>query len=290
MTVTLLKITLQNRLPVTLHASSLDEATAQLPVGFYTTFSTLNGGTHVLGLQAHLDRLYRPANNLGLHPSVSESDLRQHLVQLAAENLPHESRIRLVLTKDTGQVYIGVTRFMPPEREIYERGVHVITSGVSRSDPRLKGTDFILKSAEQRQQVQGDVYEILLTQAGRILEGMTSNFYVIASRQAKQSPDITKRSQGENTVLITAQKGILLGVTRRAVLRLARGQGLSIEYRPPRVDESFNEAFLTSSSRGVVPIVMIDGKPVGEGRVGAWTQRLSLAYQAYVQERSEPFI
>lgn len=283
MTVTLLKITLQNRLPVTLHASSLDEATAQLPVGLYTTFSTLNGGTHVLGLQAHLDRLYRPAINLGLHPSVSESDLRQHLVQLAAENLPHESRIRLVLTKETGQVYIGVTRFMPPAPEIYERGVHVITSGVSRSAPRLKGTDFILKSAEQRQQVQGDVYEILLTQAGRILEGMTSNFYAVLSGGLS-----TKTKH--NAVLITAQKGILLGVTRRAVLRLARGQGLSIAYRPPRVDESFNEAFLTSSSRGVVPIVMIDGEPVGEGRVGAWTQRLSLAYQAYVRERSEPFV
>ena len=102
---------------------------------------------------------------------------------------------------------------------------------------------------------------------------MTSNFYAIRKK-----------------TLITAQKGILLGVTRRAVLRLARGQGMSIEYRFPRVDEKFNEAFLTSSSRGVVPIVRIDGKAVGQGRVGAWAKRLSLAYQAYVQERSEKIV
>ena len=87
--------------------------------------------------------------------------------------------------------------------------------------------------------------------------------------------------------LSTAQRGILLGVTRRAVLRLARGEGMSIEYRSPHVDEKFSEAFLTSSSRGVVPIVSIDGEPVGQGRVGEWTKMLSKAYQAYVKERSE---
>jgi hypothetical protein len=93
-----------------------------------------------------------------------------------------------------------------------------------------------------------------------------------------------------NDILITAQDGILLGVTRHAVLRLARGQGMSIEYRAPKVNEKFDEAFLTSSSRGVVPIVSIDNKPVGQGRVGKWTQMLSKAYQAYVEERSEKII
>jgi branched-chain amino acid aminotransferase len=90
--------------------------------------------------------------------------------------------------------------------------------------------------------------------------------------------------------LITAQDGILLGVTRHAILRLARGQGMSIDYRAPKVNEKFDEAFLTSSSRGVVPIVSIDNKSVGQGRVGKWTQMLSEAYQAYVEERSEKII
>lgn len=273
MTATLLEITLQNRTPITLNASSLDEATAQLPAGFYTTFSTLNGGSRVLGLQAHLDRLYLPARELGLRPSLGEVDLRRQLAELVKENLPDESRVRLVLTRDTGKVYVGVQRFTPPTREIYEQGVHVITANLSRSNPRIKGTDFIVKSAEQRKLVKGDVYEILLTHDGIIFEGMTSNFYAV------------KRG-----TLITARNGILLGVTRRAVLRLARMQGMPIEYRPPSVNEDFDEAFLTSSSRGVVPIVQIDGKPVGQGRVGAWTKRLSLAYQAYVEERSEKIV
>ncbi|MBK6793106.1 MAG: aminotransferase class IV [Anaerolineales bacterium] len=206
--------------PLDFNASTLDEITVQLSDGFYTTFSTLNGGTKVLGLQAHLNRLFLPAKEQGLQPSVDEITLRRHIVEAVHQYSPNEVRIRLVLTKDTGDVYLGIQAFTPSPADIYEKGVHVIT---------------VIK--------------------------------------------------GKN--LITAQKGILLGVTRRAVLRLARGEGMSIDYRSPRVDEKFNEAFITSSSRGVVPIISIDEKNVGEGGVGEWTKKLSLAYQAYVHNKSE---
>ena len=270
-------------------ASSLDLVTGSLPMGFYTTFSTLAHGTKVLGLQAHLDRLYYPAKELKLHPTVDEHTLRLRIADLVRDNLPHESRVRLILAKDTGEIYVVIQFFKSLPESVYSDGVHVVTSTVERNDPRIKGTDFITKSAEQRKLIGKDVFEILLTHNGRILEGMTSNFYgiiypVIASRQAKQSSAI---GHGK---IVTAQKGILLGVTRRAVLHIARGQGMSIEYRPPRVGEKFNEAFLTSSSRGVVPIVSIDDAPVGQGRVGHWAKTLSKAYQAYVQERSESIV
>ncbi len=254
-------------------ASTLDGLTASLSDGFYTTFSTLSGGMRVLGLTAHLKRLYEPAQNMGLHPSVNSKKLRQYIAKLTRQNLANESRLRLILTKDTGDVYIGVQPFVPVPEAVYRDGVHVITREMARHDPRIKGTDFIAQSAEQRKLVKDDVYEILLVRHGEILEGMTSNFYAINGK-----------------TLITAQKGILLGVTRRAVLRLARGQGMFIEYRSPGVDENFDEAFLTSSSRGVVPIVKINGKPVGQGRAGAWAKALSLAYQAYVIERSEAIV
>lgn len=284
-------------LPLEVRASSLDGITVQLPDGFYTTFSTLAGGSRVLGLQAHLDRLYVPAKDAGLQPSVDEKTLRRRIAKLTSEYLPHESRVRLILTKDDGSVYIGIQPFIPPDESVYRDGVHVITADLARHDPRIKGTDFITASAELRKRVKDDIFEILLTKNGRILEGMTSNFYaikhVIASREAAKQSSTQgglprSLSLARNDMkLITARHGILLGVTRRAVLRLARGQGMSIEYRAPRVDEGFDEAFLTSSSRGVVPIVMVDGKPVGEGRVGAWTKTLRKAYQAYIEERSE---
>lgn len=272
MSILAFQITETKNIPFQTQASTLDEMTRELPQGFYTTFSTLSNGTKVLGLRTHLGRLYLPAMELRLIPSVDEPTLRTRVADLAKMNLPSESRIRLILTKNNGMIYIAIQPFEPLSKQLYENGVKVITAELARQAPRVKDTGFISSSIAQRKQVGRNVFEVLLTKNGKILEGMTSNFYAIRGK-----------------TLITAQSGILLGVTRRVILRLARGQGMSIRvaYRAPHVHEKFDEAFLTSSSRGVVPIVSIDNRSVGQGRVGKWTKMLSKAYQAYVEERSE---
>ena len=329
--------------PLESDAASPDELTRRLPRGLYTTFSTNHNGTRVLGLTAHLERLYASTESAPA-PSASRADLRRALSRLAASNAPGESRFRLLMSAADGTVYVIVQPFTPLAKEIYERGVKVITADLVRHDARLKDSGFITESQSARTRVSGDVFEVLLTKNGKIYEGMTSNFYavlpviasdgrvgrVFAEAVSRSSEAIPARSsviarneaisslgrgllrrvgvsvrkerypstssghrsttdppRNDGATLVTARTGILLGVTRRAVLRLARGEGMSIRYRAPRVDENFAEAFLTSSSRGVVPIISIDGIGVGEGRVGAWTKRLSLAYQAYVEERSE---
>jgi branched-chain amino acid aminotransferase len=275
MSILAFKISSTGNLPTQTQAKTLDEMTRDLPQGFYTTFGTLSNGTKALGLHAHLQRLYVPALEQGLVSSVSEPTLRIRIAELAKINLPKESRIRLILAKNDGAIYVVIQPFERLSKSIYENGVKVITAELARQSPRVKDTGFISLSVNQRKQVGKDVFEILLTKNGKILEGMTSNFYAIKGK-----------------TLITARSGILLGVTRRAILRLARGQGMSIRvaYRAPKINEKFDEAFLTSSSRGVVPIISIDKKSVGQGRVGKWTQMLSKAYQAYVEERSEKFI
>ena len=247
--------------------------TRELPQGFYTTFSTLANGTKVLGLHAHLQRLYAPALAQGLVPSVDEPTLRSRVHEITKLILPRESRIRLILTKNDGVIYVGVQPFEPLSKSIYENGVSVISTELVREDPRVKDTGFISSSEDQRKQVGRDVFEVLLVKNGKILEGMTSNYYAI-----------------KGNTLITSQKGILLGITRRAILMIARRQGMSIEYHAPKLNEKINEAFLTSSSRGVVPIISINDHPVGQGKVGKWTKMLSNAYQAYVEKRSERIV
>jgi branched-chain amino acid aminotransferase len=269
--------------------TSPDEFTRGLPRGLYTTFSTNHNGTRVLGLTAHLDRLYAPAE--GIRPSASRADLRLALAKLALDSTPGESRFRLLLSASDGTVYIIVQPFTPLAKEIYGYGVKVITADLVRHDPRRKDSGFITESRFARTKVGGDVFEVLLTRDGKIYEGMTSNFYaVLPSVIASPKGEAIPSSRNDGAALVTARRGILLGVTRRAVLRIARGQGMSIHYRLPHLNENFAEAFLTSSSRGVVPIVSIDGRGVGEGTVGAWTKRLMNAYQAYVEERSEALV
>lgn len=251
-------------------AKTLDDITRELPQGFYTTFSTLSNGTKVFGLQAHLHRLYAPAQELGIRPVVDEATLRTRIAKAAKLNLPNESRIRLILTKNNGLIYISIQSFDPLPNEIRKNGVKVITAELARISPRMKDTAFISSSAAQRKQLGADVFEVLLTKKGKILEGMTSNFYALKGK-----------------TLITAQRGILPGVTRRVILRLARELGLLLEYRSPKMSEKFDESFLTSSSRGVVPIVSIDNEPVGQGRVGQLTRLLSITYDAFVKENAE---
>lgn len=307
MSISAFRLDAHNLIPLETDAASPDEFTRTLPHGLYTTFSTNHNGTRVLGLAAHLDRLYAPA--AGIRPSASRvakhpvrADLRLALAKLALDSAPGESRFRLLLSASDGTVYIIVQPFTPLAKEIYARGVKVITVHLVRHDPRRKDSGFITESQSARTKVGGDIFEALLTKNGKIYEGMTSNFYavedsVIARRvvsPTKQSPRARgllryARNDGGAT-LVNARRGILLGVTRRAVLRLARGQGMDIRYRAPHVDDDFAEAFLTSSSRGVVPIISIDGIGVGEGRPGAWTKRLINAYAAYVEEESESLV
>ena len=254
-----------------LEATSLDEVSRQLPQGLYTTFRTYSGGARVLGLQAHLDRLYQPTIVQGLAPDVSEAELRRFLAEICSRT-GGESRLRLTLgvSDSPGAVFVTIQPFTPPGAVIYQQGVRVVSVETARKSPRLKSTAFIEASADLRKLVRDDIFEVLLCRNGSVLEGMTSNFYIIQAG-----------------TLVTSRKGILLGVTRRAVIRLARGAGLEIEYRAPDLDEPFSEAFLTSCSRGVVPIVAIDGRPVGEGRVGAWTKTLMAAYDAYVGKHAQ---
>jgi branched-chain amino acid aminotransferase len=277
MTISAFRLDAQRVIPLETDATSPDELTRQLPRGLYTTFSTNMRGTRVLGLTAHLDRLYAPAQEVP--PSASRADLRLVLAKLAFDSAPGESRFRLLRSDSDGTVYVIVQPFMPLAKEIYERGIKVITADLIRHDPRRKDSGFITESQSARTRVGGEVFEVLLTRNGKIYEGMTSNFYAVTQI-------------GNLRNIVTSRTGILRGVTRRAVLRLARGQGMSIIYRAPRVAlrDEFAEAFLTSSSRGIVPIVSIDGREVGEGTVGAWTNRLINAYQTYVEERSEMLV
>lgn len=261
--------------------STLDAITRRLPSGLYTTFRTFEGGRRALGLKRHLDRLYRPLTQWGLAPAVGVEGLRAALRQVAATFAPGECRLRPILLLEgetvAGTFYLLAEPFDPPPADLYEKGVAVITVPIERRNPRLKATDFIASSAEVRQQLSArGAYEAVRVRPkpncprGEALEGLTSNFYVL-----------------RGNTLITAREGILPGVTRHIVLRLARAQGLEVLYRPPCLEEAFEEAFLTSSSRGVVPIVRIDDRPVAEGKPGPHTRRLIQAYEAYVARHAE---
>jgi branched-chain amino acid aminotransferase len=246
-------------------SSSLDAITRQLPDGYYSTFRTYDGCTRVLGLFDHLRRL----------PNLDASSLRRNLLLAVESYRPGEARVRVMMTMQ-GQVYISIEPLKLLPHEVYEKGVRVETTEMERDSPRIKSTAFISASDMERKHLAKEgIFEALLVKNRRILEGMTSNFFYIPRTQ--------------RDVLYTAQRDILLGVTRRNVIRVARGRGLEMRYSPLKLDQlpAVNEAFITSSTRGIVPVIQIDNVTVGQGSPGRITKMLISAYNAYVLKAAE---
>ncbi|HLO33081.1 MAG TPA: aminotransferase class IV [Anaerolineales bacterium] len=263
--------------------ASLDAIARQLPEGYYSTFRTFEGGTRVLGLTAHLRRLYAPVAT----PEVSAASLRQQLRLLLDLYRPGEARVRTIMTRQ-GQSYIAIEPLKPLPREVYEKGVGVETTELQRENPRLKSTVFIGASdLERRHIAQEGIFEALLVKNGKILEGMTSNFFYV--QYPRVGPLNQRGSASREPILCTARTGILLGVTRKTVIDLAQARGLPVKYRPLKHAqfEAVDEAFITSSSRGIVPVVQIDKVTIGQGSPGPVTQQLLAAYEAYVIEKAE---
>ena len=251
--------------------STLDAITKQLPSGYYSTFRTFDAGKSVLGLRAHLHRLYKPASMQKINVSVDADGLRGYLSD-ALRNYSSEARVRVIMSRG-GQVYIVIEALKPLPPEIFLDGVKVVTTDVQRENPRLKSTNFISTSERERVQIsRSNIFEALIVRNGFILEGMTSNFFYVM-----------------NDKLGTARQNVLLGITRRTVLHVARGSGFGIIYRSLKWKQipALSEAFLTSSSRGIVPIVQIDDMQLGEGAPGTITKYLMNGYQTYVEQHAE---
>jgi branched-chain amino acid aminotransferase len=266
------RITPTQNLRLETDASSLDDLTQRLPEGYYSTFRTFDGGRKVLGLTAHLRRLYDPV----AAPEVDDSFLRQQLAMLLKPIRPDEARVRAVMTRE-GEVYLTIAPLAVPPREIYENGVRVETTEIQRQYPRLKSTGFIGRSDAARKQIaRKGIFEALLVRHGEVLEGMTSNFFYVVQRDGKPR-------------FCTASEDILLGVTRETVIELARGMGLDVQLQPLKMSQlaAMDEAFITSSSRGIVPVVQIDQVTIGQGKPGPITKDLMTFYEGYVIERAE---
>ena len=272
------KITRSETEPQDFDLPDFDAITSALPSGLYTTFRTYAGRTKVIGLRAHLERLYLPAKAQGIVPTVRrQADFRHILVDLLLPFDAPEARVRLILdtSLESGMIYVllGELHLLPDE--VYQNGVHLQISRSSRDKPSLKRTSFIQQTAFERKRLGGEIFEILLTDKGRILEGMTSNFFYV-----------------RDGMLCTAGRGVLVGVTRQTVVTLARREGIDFCIRAIRINElsSIQEAFITSSSRGIVPVVGVDDQQVEDGRVGPITSRLMDLYNEEVLSLAEDIV
>ncbi|HEX2990407.1 MAG TPA: aminotransferase class IV [Anaerolineales bacterium] len=272
------KISRSEANPLDFDLPDFDAITTELPPGLYTTFRTYAGRTKVLGLHSHLERLYLPAKAQGIVPTVRRpDDFRQVLFELLSRFDAPEARVRLILDSsvEPGTMYVLLQALRTLPDDVYENGVQLEISRSSREKPSLKRTTFINETTLERKRIGGEIFELLLTDKGRILEGMTSNFFYV-----------------REGMLCTAGRGVLIGVTRQTIITLAKREGMKFCIRALRVNElpSISEAFITSSSRGIVPVVGIDSRQVGHGGVGPMTRHLMQLYNEEVLALAEEIV
>jgi len=168
-----------------------------------------------------------------------------------------------------------------PTPEMFAKGVSVAIVSVTRNSPRaidpaVKSGNYlnnVLALGEARR-TSGAYEAILCADDGSVAEGSTSNVFVVVRGQIW--------TPGEEV-------GILDGITRAKVMELARGAGITVVERRIQPDElrGADEAFLTSATRGVLPISTIDGRPVGAGVPGVVTRRLMALYDGLARRGVE---
>lgn len=251
--------------------TTLDQVSIFLPKGAYTTFRTY-GGNQVLRLSDHFKRLRESLQRSGNAFQVCEEDIRK-IMRIAILTTKYlESRIRITISNQDGStIFIAIEplRLLSPDN--YSDGVRVITTNkLHRANPRAKLTNFINQSNEIRKAAPTDINETLMVdEFGYILEGVSSNFFAVLNGEIR-----------------TANEGVLQGITRKLVLEIIQQMRIHCVCTPVQVLDAPNisEAFITSTSRGVLPVVQIDDTIIGRGAPGDITKRLSLAYNEKIME------
>ncbi len=259
--------------PTAYRVRSLKEAARYEPQGVYTVTRTFQR-TSALSLTAHLDRLEESARLKGQPLQLDRAALRKALRQLLDEAGYAEARFRITVpTAQPDTIYFAIEPLNGILPELRAHGVRVQSFPVQRPNPRAKDTNWMITRAELQAQMGDGIHEGLLTSPdGMILEGLASNFYGILDGELR-----------------TAADGILHGISRCIVLEVAP-EILPVREEPVALADvpRLSEAFMTSSSRGVVPIVEIDGQPVNGGQPGPLTRALAARYDQWTETHLEP--
>jgi branched-chain amino acid aminotransferase len=273
----------------------------QLGDGIFETARARRG--RVIELDEHLHRLRQSASALAIRLPVDDGALVSGIeTLLEAEGLggsgadgapPGDAALRITVSRGAlekrgllpagweqtaATIAIQAWPYAPPSNEIQERGVRAISSAVRR-DPRsplagVKSTsraDYVYAKLEATRAGVDDA--LFLTTDGSISEGTSANIWLVSDR-----------------TLITPPLGaaILPGTTRTWLLGNATALGLEpveADIRPDRLIAA-DEAFLSSSVAGIVPLTALDGRAVGNGRPGPWTATLRDAREAAIEAYS----
>ena len=245
--------------------------------GVYEVSAVLGGS--LVDNAGHLARLERSLGELGIVSPATPDEIARAQKELVARNDLDEGILYLQITRGPADRDFAYPAEPKPtlvmftqkkalvDNPLAARGITVIAAPELRWRRRdVKTVGLLAASMAKQAALDAGADDAWMVEDGFVTEGSSNNAYIVT----------------RGGVVVTRQLGneILHGITRASVLRLSREHQISVEERPFTVDEAKRaaEAFITSASSFIIPVIGIDGETIGDGRPGPITGRLREIY------------
>jgi branched-chain amino acid aminotransferase len=250
-----------------------------------SVFETLRTyGGRPFALEEHMARLARSAERVLIPMPISPSALGAEVERAIAPAASGESYVRVMLTRGTGPLSLDpdtaahpnrivfVEPLVVPPPDVYEHGIGVVLFRTNRATDGTQGAgakvaNYLTSLLALREARRKNASEALIVDGlGRVLEGTTSNVFIVRGNQLVTPPEAS---------------GILAGITRAYLLAAAPAAGFEAAIADVAERELFeaDEVFICSSIREVVPVVRVDGRAVGHGTPGSVTRAMHEAFR-----------
>jgi len=245
--------------------------------GVFEGMRSYNG--KVFRLAEHIRRLYDSARAIWLEIPISQEQMADAVNQTLAANNLVDGYIRLVITRGAGTLGLDPNRTSDPQviiiadkislypEEFYEKGLEIVTASTIRNhpaalNPRIKSLNYLNNILAKIEGLKaGCVEALMLNTKGEVAECTGDNIFIVRDGVV-YTPSL--------------DAGILGGITRDAVIELARASGRSVVECPMTRHDIYvaDECFLTGTAAEVVPVVKIDNRAIGTGTPGPITRDL----------------
>jgi branched-chain amino acid aminotransferase len=243
----------------------------------------------VFRLDEHIRRLYESAKAIWLEIPMSPGEMCDAVNESVRINKIDDGYIRLVVTRGAGTLGLDPNRCSNPQviiiadaialypKELYEKGLEIVTVSVQRNhpaalSPRIKSLNYLNNILAKIEGIQaGCIEALMLNHKGEVAECTGDNIFLV-HHGVLQTPPL--------------EAGILEGVTRDAVIEVALEAGIEVREMPLTKHDVYvaDECFLTGTAAEIIPVVRVDSRVIGTGKPGPMTRDLEKRFKKLTQE------
>lgn len=247
---------------------------------------------NVFRLRQHVVRIFESARAINLEIPMTQTQFAEAIRATVKENNKRDGYIRPIVTRGAGTLGLDPRKTSDPQviiivddialypPELYENGLDIVTVATIRNhpaalNPRIKSLNYLNNILAKIEGIQAGCLEaLMLNHKGEIAECTGDNIFLI-----------------KNRVLFTPSidSGILEGITRDAVIEIAKKAGIEVREQALTRHDVFvcDECFLTGTAAEVIPVVKCDSRVIGNGKPGPITKQLRDLYQKLTREERE---